>query len=247
MKKENSEIKEVKNYSNEDNFEKIMSIVKGIGIFTILLMSYLLIPQLVGLFFHRVFKFGKNLSLFIGNSVYAIGLFAVYRDMFISKIKDFFRNISEYYGNSLKYWGFGLIAMFISNLILSYFVFSGNIAANEELNRSFLIGNPIIGFMSVVVFAPFVEEMIFRFGLEKMVRFGKYFPLISALVFGLPHALAGISSLPGDAIQFLYVIPYGALGYAFGYIYKKYNNIFCSMSVHMTHNLMCFLIIIFMK
>ena len=106
---------------------------------------------------------------------------------------------------------------------------------------------PIIGFISVGILAPFVEEMIFRFGLKKITGESNLFPLVSAIVFGLPHALTGISSFPGDAIQLLYILPYGALGYAFGYIFKKYDNILCSMSIHIIHNIMCFLVIFFVQ
>ncbi len=242
MKKEKKlEVKEQENVASEN---KGMQILKGIGIFLVLLVSYLFIPQIIGSIFYHTFKMNEYVAVFIGNTFYAIGLFIVFRDMFISKIKEFFKNFSEYYGNSLKYWGFGLIAMVVTNLILSYLVFSGDIAANEEANRAFLGEYPIIGLISISILAPFVEEMIFRFGVKKITGMSKWFPLVSAIVFGLPHALTGISSLPRDAIQLLYIIPYGALGYAFGYIYQKYDNIFCSMSVHMTHNLMCYFIIL---
>ena len=222
------------------------NIYKRIGKFLLFVISYLLIPQLIAIVFYKVFKLGNMTSMFIGNMSYVLMLILTYYKMFKEKIKDYFDNFGRYFGTSLKYWGFGLIVMFISNLILAYVVFPGDIAANEELNREAILGNQIIGLISLTIIAPFVEEMIFRFGLREVTGKSTYFPLVSALVFGIPHVLAGITAPFGfnDLLQFLYVIPYGALGYAFGYIYNKTDNIFASMSMHFLHNLMCFLIII---
>ena len=137
--------------------------------------------------------------------------------------------------------------MYIANLILAYLVFPGQIAENEELNRIFMHTYPLLGFFEVVLIAPFMEEMVFRYGLRKAWGKNKAFPLISGLVFGLLHALTGISSLEvSELLELLYIIPYGALGYAFGYLYNKTDNIFFSMSVHMTHNLISFLLIMFL-
>jgi len=163
-------------------------------------------------------------------------LFVIYRKMLIGKIKDYFRHFSRYFGDGLKYWAFGFLVMAVSNLILSYVI--GDIAANEEANREFINGNLLVGFCSVVLVAPFVEEMMFRFTAKKMVSNDKWFPLVSAVLFGLAHIVfANNSSL----LEYLYVIPYGALGYSFGYAYVKTDNIYTSMFLHAMHNFISFM------
>ena len=57
--------------NNNENIEvknenKIISVLKGIGIFLALLLSYLLVPQFVGLFVYSVFNDGN------GNPVHLI-------------------------------------------------------------------------------------------------------------------------------------------------------------------------------
>lgn len=227
-----------------ENGSKLINILKRIGIFAILVLGYLFVPQIIGIIFYRYLKLSETISMFIGNISYVFILVMVYHNMFKEKLKDYKNNFSNYFGDSLKYWGFGLLVMFISNMILAYVIFNGDIAANEELNRSYITSNPVIGFMSISLMAPFVEEMIFRYGLRDLVGKSKFFPLISAVCFGLPHVIAGINNISVDYLQFLYVIPYGSLGYAFGYIYNKTDNIFSSMMTHALHNFMCFVMIL---
>lgn len=231
---ENKEIIEVKENK----------ILERVGVFLGILLGYLFVPQVIGYYIFKSFHVDSIVAGLIGTAFFALIILIVFYSMFKEKIKDYFSNFLKYFKTSLKYWALGLVVMIISNLLLS-FIFTG-IAANEELNRNFVLGNPLFGFFSIVLIAPFVEEMIFRFGLRKLTGKSKYFPLISAIAFGVPHILAGINSPLGidDLLQFLYVIPYGALGYAFGYIYNKTDNIFTSMTAHAIHNFMCFVVIV---
>ena len=58
--------------------------------------------------------------------------------------------------------------------------------------------------------------------------------LISGLVFGGMHVISSASSM-GD---FLYIIPYSALGIAFALLYYDTDNIFTTISMHSLHNLL---------
>ena len=55
---------------------------------------------------------------------------------------------------------------------------------------------------------------------------------MSALIFGLLHVIFSFNTW----YDFLYVIPYGALGGAFSYILTKKNNIFIPITFHVLHN-----------
>lgn len=217
---------------------RVLEITKNIMFFVALFAGYILMPQVVGLTFYKVFKLSEEVSLVLGNISFVILLISLFYKMFIEKIKDFIKNFGLYFGEGLKVWGIGLLVMYISNLVLYYILFK-NIAANEEVNRAFISNHLFIGIISVSIIAPFVEEMIFRFGLKKAFPKTKYFPLISALLFGFLHALTGMGNdltLMENLMQLLYIIPYGALGYSFGYIYDKTDNIFVSMLIHALHN-----------
>lgn len=219
---------------------KIENIFKGIGYTLVLFLSYVMIPSVLAIIIRQAFNLSEDISSFIGNVIYLIGLIIYFRKMFKEKLKDYFKNFTNYFGKSLKYWGIGLLVMIVTNLILNYLVFPGQIATNEEVNRTYLEMNKIIGFIQIVFMAPLAEEMIFRFSIRKITDHKKWYPILSALVFGLPHALTGITT----PLELLYTIPYGALGYAFAALYNDTDNIWTNISMHMLHNAVVYIIII---
>jgi membrane protease YdiL (CAAX protease family) len=81
--------------------------------------------------------------------------------------------------------------------------------------------------------APFNEEIVFRKTLHDIV--GKYkwiFIGLSFLLFGGAHVISSATTI----LDYLYIIPYGALGAAFAFAYSKTNTIYTSMTIHMIHN-----------
>lgn len=224
--------------SEDTKFQKFL---KGLGTFILMFLAYVLVPSLVGSVFYYLLPISENVAMLIGNTTFILLLIAVYYEMIINKIKDYGKHFSRYFGTGLKYWAIGFLVMAVSNIILSYI--TGDIAANEEANREFISGNLFLGFYSVVIVAPFVEEMIFRFGVKKFVISDKWFPLVTAILFGLAHIVfADVSK----AVEYLYLIPYGALGYAFGYIYNQTDNIYSSIILHAMHNFISFMAVAFM-
>ena len=56
--------------------------------------------------------------------------------------------------------------------------------------------------------------------------------IVSGLLFGALHVITQITSL----YDYLYIIPYSALGIAFAITNYKTNNVFPSIFTHMIHN-----------
>ena len=121
--------------------------------------------------------------------------------------------------------------MIMSNLFINVFVTDG-IASNEEVLRETFKISPIYIYFSSVIFAPIVEELVFRQGLKNIFPNKILFILISGLVFGGLHVLTGYSN-PTDL---LYLIPYCAPGIAFAYILADSDNIFITIAIHCMHN-----------
>lgn len=228
--------------------EKPKNILINIGIFLLLLLGYLFLPQIVGIMVYNGLNLSENVSVMIGQLTFIAILVASFYKMFNEKINDYIKNFKSYFMFTVKWWGIGLLVMYVSNFIINFVIFNGDLAANEVQNREFIQGNPIIGLVSIAFIAPFVEEMIFRLGVRNLSGRNKYFPIISALAFGIPHIIAGLDFNNfltfSNLLEFVYVVPYGALGYVFGVIYNKTDNILCSMTSHFLHNLMCFVIIL---
>ena len=83
-------------------------------------------------------------------------------------------------------------------------------------------------FFSVAIYAPFVEEMIFRKSIKDIFseyndnNLIKYFYIItSGLIFSLLHTMGNAT----NTLDYLYTIPYLALGISLALTYYKTKNI----------------------
>lgn len=180
----------------------------------------------------------KVLYMFFCDIGYMLVLFLIYRDKLIKDFKVFFKKFGFNFELSFKYYFIGLILMILSNLIITFF-FTDAIAGNEEAVRSMIDQVPLYMLFSVSIYAPFVEELIFRhsikdavlsFGDNKFFRFLYIF--ISGFIFALMHILGQTSSL----LDYIFIIPYISLGIAFSALYNKTDNIFSSILMHSLHN-----------
>ena len=142
---------------------------------------------------------------------------------------DFIKNIKKYFEISFKYWFIGFIIMIVSNSIINY-LFPG-LGKNEESVQLLIKKLPLIAFFLTTIFAPFVEEMIFRKYLQDGIKNKTIYAIASGLIFGFIHVMGS-----NNALEYLLIIPYGALGYMFAKIINKTDNIYCTIMMHMLHN-----------
>ncbi len=146
-------------------------------------------------------------------------------------IKNIKINHKKYFSTCLKYWLIALFIMYMSNLFI-YMIDSG-IPSNEEIIREQFQLSPIYIFISAVLFAPVLEELIFRQSICNLFRNKWLFIILSGLIFGGMHVFTHeITSIT----DILYIIPYSAPGIAFAYMLNKTDNILVSMGFHMLHN-----------
>ncbi len=194
--------------------------------------------------------FGINLKGLPFNSLIGISLLCnllvlfviclVYRKTIISDIKDYFKNFKEYFPFSIKCWLVGFALMIIVNLIIFYFL--GDMSQNEEEIQNILTAAPLYMFFSSVIYAPLVEELIFRKSISDFINNKYVYIIVSGLVFGFIHTTAGLFTSDGglNLSEMVYIIPYGVVGSCFAYLYSKTDNIFCSIFMHAFHNLFAF-------
>ena len=120
--------------------------------------------------------------------------------------------------------------MFSSNFLIN--ILGGGMSGNENAIRTQFEIAPIFTFVSSVFLAPIVEEGIFRLGFRNVFKNNFIFIILSGLVFGSLHLLAGINI----HLLALYLISYCSFGVIFAYMMVKTNNIFVSLGFHMMHN-----------
>ena len=173
------------------------------------------------------------------------------------------KRFGELIGNTKK--GFGKFILFT---IISFFVFYGFELGSSYyqllMNKLFNLGeaanqqtildlftssnnpaNYVLLFINIVILAPLLEEFEYRELIFKTFK-GFHFLIpsfISALLFGLAHTLQFILSGEFNQVYFLpvYMLP----GFCLSLIYHySNNNFYCSYLVHLTSNLISFMVII---
>lgn len=210
--------------------------LKNCSIGILVILSYFLLPTLI----KSVISYLANEALseevsVILSIIIEILTLAVILLLFNKRIKenyiDLKKNHKKYFSKYFKFYLIGLAIMYISNAIL-IFVFNGGLAGNEESIRSILLVHPIYVYISAVLIAPSVEELVFRGAIKNIIPNSILYILCSGLIFGGMHLVGNVTSI----IDLLYIIPYSALGIAFAYIYSKTDNIFVTMMLHTMHN-----------
>ena len=165
-------------------------------------------------------------------------LFLLYKEKIIKDFKEYFKKFGSNFELSFKYYFIGLLVMLASNLLIT-FLFKDATAGNEEAVRDMIDQVPLYMIFSVSIYAPFVEELIFRHSIKDAVMCHGNNKIISGIyiftsgfIFGILHILGHATGL----VDYVFLIPYMSLGIAFAALYSKTNNIFSSISMHMVHN-----------
>lgn len=163
--------------------------------------------------------------------------FIIYRKDLKKDFKDFIKNKDDYMDVGIRCWIIGLITMFAANYILNFVLHAGG-ANNEKAVQTMIQSFPLLMIIDAGILAPFNEEIVFRKSIREVFQNKWLFLIVSFLLFGGAHVISSSKTL----LDFLYIIPYGALGTAFAYAYYKTNNIFTSIVLHTSHNLILIII-----
>ena len=214
-----------------------------LGLFVLDVLYSSLVVEIVKHFNIDILKFTeplKSVYLIIIQLSLMLIVYFIFKKEFDNEITDYFKNFKKYFSFGLKMWGLGLLLMITSNAIIHIFYTPS--ALNENIVRETLKNAPLYTVFAACIFAPFIEETIFRKSLKKVFKNDLLFIIMSGLLFGLAHNIGGLGSL-----QMLYIIPYGLFGSVFAYTYVKTENIFVSATFHFIHNtVLVFLMLIFM-
>ena len=151
---------------------------------------------------------------------------------------NFKKNKKQYIPLAIKYWVMGFIYMFISNLLINTVILK-NISPNEAANREILNAYRYYAIISTAIFAPIIEETIFRLDFKGLFKTKNSFIFFTGILFGAMHLFASTS-----LIELIYIIPYSCLGIAFSKIYAETDNIIPSIMMHIIHNSLTLFIIL---
>lgn len=171
-----------------------------------------------------------TLIMLFASIVYLLIIIFIYRKSLKTEFQDFKKNCGKYIKDNIIYWIIGLMIMFGTNLLISLIIPSG--ATNEQLVQNEILKYPLYMIWSACIFAPVIEEILFRKTIREIFPTNLIFVLMSGLLFGYIHTLTNF----GSALELLYIIPYGAVGTMFAYMYVKTKNVFVPITFHAIHN-----------
>lgn len=205
----------------------------GLKNFVLAITIFFLTSIIYGIFFSKLCTSNNIVVATIFQLGQYIFLLIILFIFFNKRLKEDLKNFKkEYLGIAVKYWIMGLCIMFISNILISFFL--KGIAANETEVRELLFKYPISNIITSTLLAPIAEEIVFRSSLKEGFKKWYVYCLLSALFFGLGHII--VELLSGNLSELLYLIPYGSLGFFFAKAFWDTDNIYTSIIAHIIHN-----------
>ena len=213
--------------------ERVLEICKGLVTFLIFYFSsYLQVIPIV-LFNIDVNNYTAS-DLAIVNTftdlILVLILIVLYFKELKKEFKSFKKNWKLNMDAAFKYWFIGLMIMCISNIAIGLITSLGT-SSNEQAVQTLVSSTPYLMLFTAGILAPIAEEITFRKGVSKIFKNKWVYATASGLIFGLLHVIGS-----GNILEYLYVIPYGSLGFFFALTYYDTKSIYPSIIMHAIHN-----------
>lgn len=224
----------------------IRNIIKGVIVFFLFFYSFLwqYIPLIAFKIDTEILTSNIRLAVLFStfsDAILLLLLLLIYRKDLLEEWKKFKDKFLYNIGTGLIYWILGIFIMFTANIVL-FIVFKSSASNNEQLVRSFVTSFPLIMGVNVCIVAPIVEEIVFRKTLKDIFKNRFVFAAVSFLLFGGAHVVRQATSL----VDWLYIIPYGVMGFVFALADYKTDTVCTSMFTHILHNTLSLIMILFL-
>lgn len=155
-------------------------------------------------------------------------------------LKESFQNMKSHWKEFFSMQGNLLIILLFSSVIIGKLIqafTSTTTSANQAGLNATLHVFPFVLVFSSLLYAPIVEEILFRGVIFRTLR-GKFnfwiAAFISSFSFGFIHVFASFSM--GNLMDFIYIFQYAMLGFLFCVSYEKNKSIVGSISLHFLNN-----------
>lgn len=185
----------------------------------------------------------------IVNVLVCVFVFAAEIMLYFPYIVDDIGKFKNHWKDCLKQSFGSVLFIYLSNAAVTVFIYMPlhlTEAENQVNNDAMFQADPAGFFFSALLFAPIVEEIVFRGvilnQLEKSTN-AVMAIAVSSILFGALHVLASLTA--GNWTQLLYLIEYGLAGFWLALGAKRTNTIVTSISAHFAINLFASLIMLF--
>ncbi len=222
--------------------KRILEICKGLLTFLIFYFSSYLQVIPIALFNIDVKNYTAS-DLAIVNTFTDLILVLILIILYFKELKKEFKTFKKNWklnmDTAFKYWFIGLMIMCISNIAIGI-ITNLNTSSNEQAVQTLVSSTPYLMLFTAGILAPIAEELTFRKGVSKIFKNKWVYATASGLIFGLLHVIGS-----GNILEYLYVIPYGSLGFFFALTYYDTKSIYPSIIMHAIHNSALILLSIF--
>ena len=168
---------------------------------------------------------------FIIYIVLLVGTIIVFGRQMLHDFKIFKEYFREYNILILKTWGKALVTIIIINLIIQIFTNESSATNQKNLQEMFNILPIAVAALSII-YAPIVEESLFRGVIRKFINNKYLYIIFSGVLFGALHVIDDFQTVQ----ELLYIFVYSALGMYLASLYYKTNNICTNMYMHFLQN-----------
>ena len=245
MKKKNLTKEEIPIQENNKKViskKRMLEICKGLLAFLIFYFSSYLQIIPIALFNIDVNNYTTG-DLAIVNTITDLILVLILIIVYFKELKKEFKTFKNNWklnmDTAFKYWFIGLMVMCISNITIGL-ITNLNTSSNEAAVQNLVSSTPYLMLFTAGILAPIAEELTFRKGVSKIFKNKWVYATASGLIFGLLHVIGS-----GNILEYLYVIPYGSLGFFFALTYYDTKSIYPSIIMHAIHNSALILLSIF--
>lgn len=178
-----------------------------------------------------------SISTALESAVIYISLMGMSLGFYFKEYKQMFMAFKKKLKVSLKYFftKYGIMYLVYMPFSIIVVIFFGQ-STNQETLQTLNLG---ITALLAIIYAPLVEETVFRGAIRKLIKNDIVYVLISGIAFGLVHT---IGQEPTVLLTIANSIPYAVLGSYMAYVYTQNGNMMYNILLHMTHNLLCVLI-----
>lgn len=213
--------------------ERVLEICKGLVTFLIFYFSSYLQVIPIAIFNIDVNNYTTT-DLAIVNTFTDLILVLILIILYFKELRKEFKTFKDNWkmnmDTAFKYWFLGLMIMCISNIAIGIITSLGT-SSNEQAVQGLISSTPYLMLFTAGILAPIAEEITFRKGVSKIFKNKWVYATASGLIFGFLHVMG--SSNP---LEYLYIIPYGSLGFFFALTYYDTKSIYPSIIMHAIHN-----------
>ena len=170
---------------------QIKSIGKQLGVILLYFIVSIMLVEFLSPLLGNSNKIYQEIANILFYLLLLLCFIIIFRKTIVPNFYDFKKNGKKYLKETYQYYIYGLIIMFVSNLIITNFI---GMATNEAANRSEFLDLPVSTCLAFVIFAPITEELMTRVILKDTFKNKWIYVILSGLIFGSLHVLLAIES-----------------------------------------------------